>query len=307
MYNLGVIDTLHNAIDSIKLPFLKERELRLSLYHILGFYPHNLSLYKQALQHKSVFNHKGDSQHATTSMRLNGNRVKGNNERMEFLGDAILDATVGHIVYKHFLNKDEGFLTNTRSKLVQRETLNRLAKDIGLSCLICYGSQNESHNSYMGGNAFEALVGAIYLDRGYNACMRFLERRILQRYMDIDNVAAREVNFKSKLLEWAQKRKVQLCFTLVEEQRENRATPVFISRATIEGIDCEAGRGYSKKESQQRAAQATLQHLHHDHELVKAIMQARDNRVLAESSTPVCEDSTEMPVQSDEEGTSTLP
>lgn len=263
---------LTNLIDRIKLPFLKERELRLSLYHILGFYPHMLSLYKQALQHKSAYNQKG-------------NRVNGNNERLEFLGDAILDATVGHIVYKHFRNKDEGFLTNTRSKLVQRETLNRLAKDIGLSRLIRYGSQNESHNSYMGGNAFEALVGAIYLDRGYNACMRFLERRILKQYMDIDNVAAREVNFKSKLLEWAQKRKVQLCFTLVEEQRENRATPVFIFRATIEGIDCEAGRGYSKKESQQRAAQATLQLLLHDKELVKAILQARDDR---EAQQTVC-------------------
>ena len=123
-----------------------------------------------------------------------------NNERLEFLGDAILDAIVGDIVYKHFPGKREGFLTNTRSKLVQRETLNKIAQEIGLSRLIYSSGRNFSHNSYMAGNAFEALIGALYLDRGYNLCMRFMQEKILKKMVNIDTVAYKEVNFKSRLV-----------------------------------------------------------------------------------------------------------
>ena len=120
---------------------------------MLGFYPKNISIYEQALLHKS------------SSVKSEQGRLL-NNERLEFLGDAILDAVVADIVYKKFEGKREGFLTNTRSKIVQRETLNRLATEIGLDKLIKYSARQSSHNSYMCGNAFEALVGAIYLDRG---------------------------------------------------------------------------------------------------------------------------------------------
>ena len=142
-----------NIIDKIKLPFRKEKELYSSLYRIIGFYPRNISYYKLALMHKSI-------------MRKNSKGKPVNNERLEFLGDAILDAIVGHIVYEHFPGKREGFLTNTRSKLVQRDTLNRLAQEMGINRLILSNGRSCSHNNYMGGNAFEALVGAIYLDRG---------------------------------------------------------------------------------------------------------------------------------------------
>ena len=140
-------------IDRIKLPFRKEKELYLSLYHIIGVLPHNLSLYKTALLHKSV-------------ARRNDKGKPVNNERLEFLGDAILDAIVGDIVFEHFPGKREGFLTNTRSKIVQRETLNKLANDLGITRLILSSGHSQSHNSYLGGNAFEALVGALYLDHG---------------------------------------------------------------------------------------------------------------------------------------------
>lgn len=111
---------LNNIIDRIKLPFRKEKELYSSLYAILGFYPHDISYYKLALMHKSV-------------MKRNAKGKPVNNERLEFLGDAILDAIVGDIVYRHFPGKREGFLTNTRSKLVQRDTLNKLANEMGIS------------------------------------------------------------------------------------------------------------------------------------------------------------------------------
>lgn len=197
---------LNNIIDRIKLPFRKEKELYLSLYRIIGFYPHDISLYKLALMHKSMF-------------KRNEKGKPVNNERLEFLGDAILDATVGDIVYRHFPGKREGFLTNTRSKLVQREMLNRLAQEMGINQLIRYSSHGSSHNSYMGGNAFEALVGAIYLDRGYDACMRFMKKRILSEMINIDKVAYREVNFKSKLIEWSQKNRVMLEFKIIEQKK----------------------------------------------------------------------------------------
>lgn len=112
---------------------------------------------------------------------------------------------MGDIVFRHFEGKREGFLTNTRSKIVQRETLNKLAQEIGISQLIKSNGHSSSHNSYMDGNAFEALVGAIYLDRGYEACMRFMQKRILSQLINLDKVAYKEVNFKSKLIEWCQK------------------------------------------------------------------------------------------------------
>ena len=157
---------LNDIIDRIKLPFRKEKELFSSLHDIIGFYPHDIKYYKIALTHKS-------------SGQRNDKGRPLNNERLEFLGDALLDAVVGHIVFEHFNNKREGFLTNTRSKLVSRETLGKLAQEMGLTELIQSNTSKRSHNSYMAGNAFEALVGAIYLDQGYDAVMRFMKKRIL--------------------------------------------------------------------------------------------------------------------------------
>ena len=194
---------LNKIIDRIKLPFRKEKELYLALYRIIGVLPHNIDYYKTALLHKSV-------------ARRNNKGKPVNNERLEFLGDAILDAVVGDIVYAHFPGKREGFLTNTRSKIVQRDTLNRLAKELGLTELVLSNGHSSSHDSYLGGNAFEALVGALYLDHGYMACMQFMQKQILGNRININKVAYKEMNFKSKLLEWSQKNKVQLDFELIE-------------------------------------------------------------------------------------------
>ena len=239
---------LSNLIDRIKLPFRKEKELYSSLHAILGFYPHDISYYKLALMHKSV-------------MRRNAKGRPVNNERLEFLGDAILDAIVGDIVYRHFPGKREGFLTNTRSKLVQRETLNRLAKEMGITRLVLSNGRSSSHNSYMGGNAFEALVGAIYLDKGYEACMHFMQKRILGQLVNIDKVAYKEVNFKSKLIEWSQKNRVNLNFENIAETTDQGGSPVFQYKIVIEGLEGCAGKGYSKKESQQMACKLTLEKL----------------------------------------------
>ena len=242
---------LRNEIDKIRLLFRKDRESYLCFYRILGFYPRNIQLYEQALLHKS------------TSLRSEKGRPL-NNERLEFLGDAILDAIVGDIVYKHFEGRREGFLTNTRSKIVQRETLNKLAVEIGLDKLVKYSTRSSSHNSYMYGNAFEAFIGAIYLDQGYERCKRFMEEKIFKNYIDLDKMSRKEVNFKSKLIEWSQKSKVEVSFELIEQFLDEDYNPMFHTEIRIEGISAGKGTGYSKKESQQNAAQAALKKIKND-------------------------------------------
>jgi ribonuclease-3 len=260
---------INNIIDHIKLPFRKEKELFSSLYEILGFYPHHIEYYRQALMHKSI-----------------GKRTdKGkplNNERLEFLGDAILDAIVGHIVYKQYEGKREGFLTNTRSKLVSRETLGKLANEMGLSQLLLSAGRSNSHNSYVNGNAFEALVGAIYLDRGYDACMWFWENRVLGKYINLDKVAFKEVNFKSKLLEWSQKNKVRMEYRMLKQKTDDNGSPIFSFQVVIEGVEGERGSGYSKKEAQQNASKETLQKLKREPQFVDAIFKAKSDRTKME-------------------------
>lgn len=260
---------LNNIIDRIRLPFRKEKELYSSLYDIIGFYPHDISFYKLALMHKSV-------------MRRNAKGKPVNNERLEFLGDAILDAIVGDIVYQHFPGKREGFLTNTRSKLVQRDTLNKLAQEMGINQLILSSGHTSSHNSYMGGNAFEALVGAIYLDQGYNACMRFMNKRILAQMINIDKVAYKEVNFKSKLIEWSQKNKVRLSYEQVLQEKDKNGNPIFKFKVVLEGVEGCSGRGFSKKESQQLASKLTLDKLKKKPQFIDEVFAAKANRTKME-------------------------
>jgi ribonuclease-3 len=231
---------------------------------MIGFFPHDLSLYEQALSHKS------------TSLRTEDG-VPINNERLEFLGDAILDAVVGHIVYEYFQRRGEGFLTNMRSKIVQRETLNKLAVEIGLDKMIKSTTHLSSHNSYMCGNAFEALVGAIYLDRGYENCKSFIETEIIGKYINLNKLSHKEVNFKSRLIEWGQKRKVKVVFHLICEQKDESRNPIFNTEVLLENIPSGQGEGYSKKESQQIAARAALVKLH-DHDFLELIDKQREQR-----------------------------
>ena len=268
--------SLTNLIDWIRLPFRKEKESYSRLYKILGFFPHDLSLYRKALMHKS------------SAKRGEKDSYLDNNERLEFLGDAVLDAVVGYIVYEHFTGKREGFLTNTRSKIVQRDTLNKIAIELGLDKLVQSDINVAAHNSYLGGNAFEALVGAIYLDRGYDYCMRFMQDKILKTYINLEKVAYKEVNFKSKLIEWSQKNKVDAHFDLLEETRdENSSSPMFVSEVILEGISCGKGKGYSKKESQQKAAKEALKRLKRNPATLDEIFAAKSQRTAMEEE-PTC-------------------
>lgn len=272
---------LKDIIDRIKLPFRQEKELFSSLYEILGFYPHNIEYYKMALMHKSI-------------RKRNDKGKPLNNERLEFLGDAILDAAVGYIVYQHYEGKREGFLTNTRSKLVSRETLGKLASEMHLTNLLLSAGHSTSHNSYVEGNAFEALVGAIYLDRGYEACLWFFEKQVLGKYIDIDKVAFKEVNFKSKLLEWSQKNRVRLEYKLTKQKKDENGSPVFTYMVLIEGVSGESGSGYSKKEAQQKASKDTLQRLKREPQFVDAVFAAKTARTQMEEEPAMAVPSTEQ-------------
>ncbi len=243
----------------IKLPFLRDRELYRSFYHILGFYPRHIYPYKVAVLHKSM------------AIKMEGKRI--NNERLEFLGDAILGAVVGHIVFSQFPKKPEGFLTNARSNIVRRQSLNKLAQDMGLDKLIVTNFKQQTHNSYVNGNAFEALVGAIYLDRGYGHCVRFVKKKIMDQLVNIEKVAS-EVNHKSKLIEWGQKNRVDIDF-IVEESKGNDSSPIFISHVVVSGVRCGTGKGYSKKESQKLASMEALEKLRSNKALRDSVLKSK--------------------------------
>ena len=276
------MDALRNQIVKIRLLFHKDRESYLCFYRILGFFPKDIQIYKQALLHKS------------TAVRSEEGKLL-NNERLEFLGDAILDAVVGDIVYRHFEKRREGFLTNTRSKIVQRETLNKLAVSIGLDKLVKFATRSSSHNSYMYGNAFEALIGAIYLDRGYKHCKRFMEEKIFKGYIDLDKMSRTEVNFKSKLIEWSQKNKLEVSFELIEQFLDKEYNPMFHTEVRIEGVSAGKGTGYTKKESQQNASHTALKKIKGDPAFRKTVEEAkaRNNAPATTGSANLPDDTTD--------------
>ena len=255
------------------MPFCKERQLYRSFYAILGFYPRRIELYKQALMHKSL-----------AQKDAHGRII--HNERLEFLGDAILEAAVSDIVYHHFKNKQEGFLTVTRSNIVKRETLGRIAVEMGLDKLIMSHCNRQNHNSYLEGNAFEALIGAIYLDQGYKRSMAFIKEKILKHHVNLDKMGYKDANFKSRMLEWGQKHKYHISFDLLSEEKDQSGAPVFCSQVSVEGIVCGNGKGFSKKESQQNACKNALTAVHSDSTLMQQITAA----YLASLEPPLPED-----------------
>ena len=260
---------MYRLVDFIHYLFCGDKEFRRKLYRILGFYPRETSFYREALMHRSLNHHRPNEQ-------------KKDNERLEYLGDAIIEAVVSDILYHHFSGKKEGFLTSVRSKIVQRSSLNHLAKEIGLVSLIQSTHINRTHNSFIPGNAFEALVGAIYLDRGYAWCYRFFEKRLIDKHIDLKKVAKEDDNFKSRLIEWSQKKQYNVVFELVDENTVGTNSPTFRSRVCIEGLEFGIGFGYSKKESQQLAAKEAMCHIRKKDELYKKAIEAYEVRTNVE-------------------------
>ncbi len=249
----------------IRLLKNKGKEPYLSLYKLLGFYPNDPGIYEQAFLHKSSSIEAGDGRWL-------------NNERLEFLGDAILDAIIADILYKHFQNRREGFLTNTRSKIVQRENLNHIAIKLGLQKMVIYSAKLNSHNNHLYGNALEALIGAVYLDQGYRKCYQFVEEVIIRKYINLDQIAKKEVNFKSSLIEWSQKNKLEITFELIESFMDNDGNPVFQTGVLLLDNQIGVGIGYSKKESQQNAAKMAIKKLRTDKEFQQIVSDLKKKR-----------------------------
>jgi ribonuclease-3 len=250
-----------------------KKESYFALYKILGFFPRNITFYEEALLHKSFSGEKGNQRYR-------------NNERLEFLGDAVLDAVVADIVFKKFKKQDEGFLTTTRSKIVKRETLDKISLELGLSRLVISSSQIKAQKNHVLGNALEAFIGAIYLDRGYRKTYRFIDEKIIKTYINLETLAKKEMNFKSKLLEWGQKFRVKLDFNLLENFTDPDNNPVFQSQVLLNGLLAGVGSGYSKKESQQQAAQMALKKIKTDKIFVESVLNSGKKEISLMDSTP---------------------
>ncbi len=221
--------------------FSKKNELEQNLKNIVGFYPNDVFLFEKALVHKSaLYDH---SLSYTSS-----------NERLEFLGDAILGAVVADYLFKQYPQKDEGFLTKMRSKIVSRHSLNELAKKIGLNKIVISKLDKKSKTDSIYGNAFEALIGAIYLDKGTKASEKFILERIINPYISLDKLENEETNFKSRIIEWAQKEKKELVFEIIKEVGEGR-NKIFVACVKLSGEEIARGTEKSKKKAEQKAAE----------------------------------------------------
>ena len=270
---------IRRLVKRIKALPHKGKEPYLTFYNVLGFYPDRIELYREAITHRS-----------SSSRSTKGRWV--NNERLEFLGDAILDAIVADILYKKFEHKKEGFLTSTRSRIVQRETLNKLAIELGLDKLIVSSTRNLAHNTNIYGDALEALIAAIYLDQGYRVAKKFVYETLIKQHLDIENVLKSEVDFKSRLIEWGQKNKVDVCFEVTNSSYDEHNNPVFISCVKVADVEIGSGKGYSKKESHQMAAKVAIKKLRENDELQEVLLEAtksntsETNNTLQEPAVP---------------------
>lgn len=219
----------------------KDKALAASIRNIFGFKPGNIFLYKLAFRHKSA------------AVDLN-NSVKVSNERLEYLGDAILSAIVADFLFKLFPLKDEGFLTEMRSKMVSRVQLNKLAQKLGLERFIESQQENFGTNRSMMGDAFEAFIGALYIDKGYKFTQKVLLNNIIAHHYNIEEIQTTEVNYKSRLLEWAQREKKTLEFVVITETG-NCHNKQYLVEVVIDGQPICRATNFSIKSAEQLAAE----------------------------------------------------
>ena len=253
-----------NAISLIKLLFVKDKELYVFIHRITGYYPRDIKPYQLAMVHRSKPVKMPDGRWA-------------NNERLEYLGDAVLDTVVADFLYNTFPGKHEGFLTSTRAKIVQRESLNRIGNTLHLDSHVHAQMRSSSHNSYICGNALEALVGAVYLDQGYKRCHKFIVDRLIKKHFDLNDLVKTEQNFKSRLIEWTQKYRVSIEFELVDSYTDTDNNPVFRTAVILGGIYASDALGFSKKESHQSASKKALDRLRHDQQFCEQVLTTAAN------------------------------
>jgi ribonuclease-3 len=227
---------------SIAVYFSSDRELHRSLKNILGFYPRNIDLYKLALRHSSAAHQLKEG-------------IKNSNERLEFLGDSVIGTIVADYLFKKFPYKDEGFLTKMRSKMVSRAQHNKIALKLGLNLLM--EANNDRFGSRLGsiyGDAYEALIGAIYLDKGYSAAQQYVVNHIIDVHIDMHEVETKEVDFKSKFIEWAQKERKEFSFEMLANGVES-ADKQFTIQLVVDNEILGTVQHISKKRAEQMVAE----------------------------------------------------
>ncbi|MBK7809268.1 MAG: ribonuclease III [Saprospiraceae bacterium] len=217
---------------------------------ILGFTPARLSLFKTAFYHKSMTNETPG---------------KPTNERLEYLGDAILSTIVAEYLFKKYPNKDEGFLTKMRSKIVKRQTLNEIADNMGLDVILSEYSLGKMSSSMLG-NALEALVGAIYIEFGYEKTKNYVIRNILMRYLDMNDLEIRDDNHKSQLLEWCQKNGKEINFTTLAKFKLDKRD-CFKVAVVIDGQEISTAEDFNKKSAEQTASSKAIEILNIQHSI----------------------------------------
>lgn len=238
-YSTKPFDFLSNSINYLSCP---NKPLYRLINQTLGIHPGNIEPYEIALIHKSASVHRSDG-------------IMINNERLEYLGDAILDAVIAHYLYLKFPEEQEGFLTQMRSKVVKGETLAQIAKKIGLAELLISQTSGFNGGKRIYEDAFEAIIGAIYIDKGFKATMDYVVKRIIKRFINIERLINIDTNYKSQLIEWGQKYKQEVEFYTDMEYPNSKS---FICYIRINKKTYGSGKGISKKEAEQRAAKATL-------------------------------------------------
>lgn len=224
----------------------EDRKFYKTIKSILGITPGNIEVYKLALIHRSA------------SVTLPGGTA-ANNERLEFLGDAVLETVVSDFLFMEYTDEPEGFLTQIRSRIVSRSTLDEIAGRIGLGDHIIANFNGAYSHKHLSGNALEAIIGAIYLDKGYDFTKDYVINHLLGRYVDLDNVLETDSDFKSRLIEWCQKSKREIRFQTAHDEDSTMQHPLFIANIIIDGMDMANGRGASKKEAEQNASYLVMQ------------------------------------------------
>lgn len=222
--------------------FSPNKQLLLQLEHILGYTPDHLPYYQLALMHRSKIE-----------------ELAHNNERLEFLGDAILGSIVAEYLFKKYPYQAEGYLTELRSRIVRRETLNNVAMRMGLQKLVQYNENDRGlSRSHIFGNALEALIGAVYLDKGFAKTRSFILNHVIKPYIDIDILESTDTNYKNQLLSWAQKNNRSVAFETIDEKTEG-ARKVFTVGIVLDGTLTSTGSAYNKKEAGQVASQKAIE------------------------------------------------
>ena len=215
---------------------------------MFGFVPHNIELYKLALIHKSA------------SLILEDGRPI-NNERLEFLGDAVIESVTSDYVFIEFPEQDEGFMTQLRSRIVSRQSLNAVAHRIGLDRHVISTTNGSLTQKHIFGDAFEAMMGAVYLDQGYEFVNRLLINNIYRRFLNVDELTLSETDYKSRLIEWCQKHHRQVLFRTEHDKGYAPNHPVFFATVLVDGIEVGHGSGDSKKEAEQQAAFSVAEYM----------------------------------------------